>query len=88
MSSKRAHSYSFSSSHRPFAVDYPKPLGAGFYPTDLGEAEWEALSQGEKDRLGGLLTMVEREEGGSLVTRNYSQVDSHSHSDSCQLKAR
>ena len=46
---------------KPFAVTFPKPVGAGFYPEDLDEARWKeyvAEHPEEKERLANLLTMV------------------------------
>ena len=62
---------------KPFAVQFPKPVGAGFYPEDMDEATWTEYlkSHPEKaSRLNNLLTMVERQEEGDLIARNYSKV--------------
>ena len=67
---------------KPFAVTFPKPVGAGFYPEDLDEARWKeyvAEHPEEKERLANLVTMVERREGG-LVASNYSKVATPSNS--------
>jgi len=62
---------------KPFAVQFPKPAGAGFYPEDMDEATWTEYlkSNPEKaSRLNHLFTMVERQEEGDLIARNYSKV--------------
>jgi len=62
---------------KPFAVTFPKPLGAGFYPEDVDEAQWENYIRThpeEASKLNSLVTMVERNEEGEMVARNYSQV--------------
>jgi hypothetical protein len=64
-------------SSRPFAVDFAKPPGAGFYPRDLTEGEWSTYLEGHPEqatRLNNLFTMVERNEEGEMVALNYSQV--------------
>ena len=67
---------------KPFAVTFPKPVGAGFYPEDLDEEMWKeyvAEHPEEKERLANLVTMVERRDGG-LVATNYSKVGAASSS--------
>ena len=63
--------------HKPFAVDFEKPVGAGFYPDDMDEEHWtKYLDQHPEDasRLENLVTMVERREEGQLFAQNYSQA--------------
>ena len=62
---------------KPFAVDFAKPVGAGFYPEDLDEeklAKYIKENPEDADALNNLVTMVEREKSGRLVAQNYSQV--------------
>lgn len=62
--------------HRPFAVDRPRPPGAGFYPEDLGEAELRAHVEAHpEDRaaLEGLCTMICRD-GDRLIAVPYSKA--------------
>ena len=62
---------------KPFAVDFAKPVGAGFYPEDLDEeklAKYIEENPEEADALNNLVTMVEREKSGRLVAQNYSKV--------------
>ena len=61
----------------PFAVDFAKPIGAGFYPEDLDEEKLKlyiAENPEDADAVNNLVTMVGRGEGGRLVAQNYSQV--------------
>jgi hypothetical protein len=63
--------------HKPFAVDFAKPPGAGFYPRDLTEGEWSTYLERHPEqatRLNNLFTMVERKEEGEMVALNYSQA--------------
>ena len=62
---------------KPFAVDFEKPVGAGFYPEDLDEEKLKKyVDENPEDAaaLNSLVTMVDREAGGKLVATNYSQV--------------
>ena len=62
---------------KPFAVQFPKPVGAGFYPEDTDEATWTEYLKRHPEkasRLNHLFTMVERKEEGDLIARNYSKV--------------
>ena len=62
---------------KPFAVDFEKPVGAGFYPEDLDEEKLKKyIDEKPEDAaaLNSLVTMVDREAGGKLVATNYSQV--------------
>lgn len=62
--------------HRPFAVDRPRPPGAGFYPEDLREGEleaWLSAHPEDRERLMGLTTLVRRD-GERLVAVPYSQA--------------
>ena len=62
---------------KPFAVDFEKPVGAGFYPEDLDEEKLKKyVDENPEDAaaLNNLVTMVDREDGGNLVATNYSQV--------------
>ena len=62
---------------KPFAVDFEKPVGAGFYPEDLDEEKLKKyIDENPEDAaaLNSLVTMVDREAGGKLVATNYSQV--------------
>ena len=62
---------------KPFAVDFAKPIGAGFYPEDLDEEKLKlyiAENPEDADAVNNLVTMVGRGEGGRLVAQNYSQV--------------
>ena len=57
---------------RPFIESAgPKPLGAQFYPADMGKEEFEAWDQEGKD---GLYTLVRRQQDGSLKLAPYSMV--------------
>jgi hypothetical protein len=61
--------------HKPFAIDIPRPKGAGFYPEDLTAAELDAYIEkhpNQKKRLLGLFTVVERR-GNKLVAIPYAQ---------------
>jgi len=63
--------------NKPFAVTFPKPLGAGFYPEHMDLEQWENYIETHPDeasKLNSLVTMVESNEEGELVARNYSQV--------------
>lgn len=54
----------------------PKPLGAGFYPTDMTKEEFEAAVKASADQgaaLKSLYTVVKRE-GGKLVAVPYREV--------------
>ena len=62
---------------KPFAVDFKKPVGAGFYPEDLDEEKLKKyIDENPEDAaaLNSLVTMVDREAGGKLGATNYSQV--------------
>jgi len=62
---------------KPFAVDFEKPVGAGFYPEDLDEEKLKKyVDENPEDAaaLNNLVTMVDREDGGNLVATNYSQI--------------
>ncbi|WP_129352149.1 dipeptidyl-peptidase 3 family protein [Sorangium cellulosum] len=62
--------------HRPFAVDRPRPPGAGFYPEDLSAAELHAWIQrhpGDKAAFESLFTRIRRD-GGGLVAVPYSEA--------------
>ncbi len=62
--------------HRPFAVDRPRPPGAGFYPEDLSAAEfhgWVQRHPGDKEAFESLFTLIRRAEGG-LAAVPYSQA--------------
>ena len=61
---------------KPFAVDFAKPIGAGFYPEDLDEEKLKKyIDENPEDAnaVNNLVTMVQRE-GGRLVAQNYSKV--------------
>ena len=62
---------------KPFAVQFPKPVGAGFYPEHMDETKWTEYLKNHPEkasRLNHLFTMVERPEEGDLIARNYSKV--------------
>ncbi len=62
--------------HRPFAIDRPRPPGAGFYPEDLAADElhaWTRQHPGDKEAFEGLFTLIRRDQGG-LVAVPYSQA--------------
>ena len=62
---------------KPFAVDFAKPIGAGFYPEDLDEEKLNKYIEEnpeDADAVNNLVTMVQRGEGGRLVAQNYSKV--------------
>lgn len=62
--------------HRPFAVDRPRPPGAGFYPEDLSAAEFQAWIQqhpGDKAAFESLFTLIRRD-GDRLVAVPYSEA--------------
>jgi len=62
---------------KPFAVDFEKSVGAGFYPEDLDEEKLKRyLDENPEDAaaLNSLVTMVDREADGKLVATNYSQI--------------
>ena len=62
--------------NEPFLGDKPKPLGAGFYPSDMTKAEfdkWIADHPGDKAAFQSLTTMVKRD-GQKLVAIPYSKV--------------
>ncbi len=57
---------------RPFIESAgPKPLGAQFYPADMGKEEFEAWDQEGKD---GLYTLVRRRDDGKLELLPYSMA--------------
>jgi hypothetical protein len=62
--------------HRPFAVDAPRPPGAGFYPEDL-DAEafraWASAHAADRAALESLFTVIRRD-GGGLVAVPYSEA--------------
>jgi len=65
---------------KPFAVDFEKPIGAGFYPEDLDEEKLKKYIEEnpeDADSVNNLVTMVQREEDGRLVAQNYSKVFRH-----------
>ncbi|MCP3962095.1 MAG: Zn-dependent hydrolase [bacterium] len=54
-----------------------KPKGATFYPSDMTKEELEeatAASEEAAEKLRGLYTVVERDLGGALTTRPYSEI--------------
>jgi hypothetical protein len=56
--------------HEPFAIDIPRPKGAGFYPSDMTKAEFEeacAASGAADEALKGLFTVVVRTDHGLLA---------------------
>ena len=60
--------------HRPFAVDKPRPLGAGFYPEDLTAAELDTYLEQHPDQreaITNLFTIVRRD-GDKLEAIPYS----------------
>lgn len=62
--------------HHPFATELPHPPGAGFYPTDLTKAEFEAYLKahpGQAEALSSLTSVVERS-GDKLTARPYSEA--------------
>ncbi|XXY14884.1 hypothetical protein WME88_42260 [Sorangium sp. So ce216] len=62
--------------HRPFAIDRPRPPGAGFYPEDLSADElhaWTAQHPGDKEAFESLFTLIRRD-AGRLVAVPYSQA--------------
>ncbi|HTN91093.1 MAG TPA: hypothetical protein VL242_45795, partial [Sorangium sp.] len=62
--------------HRPFAIDRPRPPGAGFYPEDLSADElhaWTAQHPGDKEAFESLFTLIRRD-AGRLVAMPYSQT--------------
>ncbi|MEW6745674.1 MAG: hypothetical protein AB1486_23230 [Planctomycetota bacterium] len=61
----------------PFATDRPHPRGAGFYPEDMTQAEFEqalAESPEQKERFTGLFTLIERDSSRRLVAVPYSKA--------------
>jgi hypothetical protein len=61
--------------HRPFAIDRPRPPGAGFYPEDLSEKEFRAFIAAHpeaREALESPFTVVYRD-GDRLAARPYSQ---------------
>lgn len=57
--------------NRPFVAGYgPKPVGANYYPADMGDAEFEALDDPRKQ---GLYTLIRRDEQGDLVVVPYHE---------------
>ena len=62
--------------HAPFAIDEPRPPGAGFYPENLTRAEFEAYLDthpDEREALTSLFTVVRRR-GNDLVAIPYSEA--------------
>lgn len=62
--------------HKPFATDVPRPKGAGFYPEDLTEQEFDAYlatHPDQRDDLTGLFTIVKRD-GDKLAAIPYSKA--------------
>jgi len=60
--------------HKPFAVEYERPEGGGFYPANITKEEFESYVAGhpeEKDKLENLVTIV-LQKGDNLVANNYS----------------
>ncbi len=60
----------------PFAIDTPRPKGAGFYPEDMTAEEFHAWVQahpGDKAAFEGLYTVIERE-GNQLAAVRYSKA--------------
>ncbi len=58
--------------YEPFWGDREHPEGAGYYPTDLTEAEKAAL-EADAETFGGLFTMVRRDSQGGLTAIPYSE---------------
>lgn len=61
--------------HHPFAIDIPRPKGAGFYPEDLTAEALDAYIDAhpnQKKQLLGLFTVVERK-GDKLVAVPYAK---------------
>ena len=59
----------------PFIGDRPHPEGAGYYPSDMSEAEFEAWLEAhpeDREAFTGLHTVIRRREGG-LVAVPYSR---------------
>ncbi len=62
--------------HEPFAVDFPHPPGAGFYPEDITKEQLQAYVAAhpeQKAAIEGLFTVVSRA-GDELVTVPYSEA--------------
>ena len=62
--------------YEPFAVEHPRPPGAGFYPEDLTAEAFDSYVKAhpeQKEALEGLTTVVERK-GEELVAVPYSQA--------------
>jgi len=62
--------------HSPFAIERPRPPGAGFYPEDLGADELERYLVAHpeaRERVLGLFTVVARE-GDQLTAVPYSKA--------------
>ena len=58
--------------NEPFVEGFgPKPLGAGFYPEDMSEAEFEVF---ESDDKKSLYTVIQRDESGNLISIPYHEV--------------
>lgn len=60
----------------PFAVDFPRPEGAGFYPDDVTKEEikaWLEAHPEDKERFEGLFTVIRRD-GDKLVAVPYSEA--------------
>ena len=62
--------------NKPFAIDKPRPPGAGFYPEDLSAAEfkqWVAEHPADRPAFESLTTIIQRGSIG-LVAQPYSQA--------------
>jgi hypothetical protein len=62
--------------HHPFAVDFARPPGGGFYPVDMSADEfkkWVAEHPADKKALEDLTTVVVRKDG-KLVAIRYSEA--------------
>eukprot|EP00092_Neocalanus_flemingeri_P011828 GFUD01012757.1.p1 GENE.GFUD01012757.1~~GFUD01012757.1.p1 ORF type:complete len:580 (+),score=148.06 GFUD01012757.1:107-1846(+) len=60
--------------HKPFAIEYERPEGGGFYPAKVTKEEFEAYvanNPEEKDKLENLVTIV-LQKGDNMVANNYS----------------
>lgn len=60
----------------PFAVDFPRPPGAGFYPEDLTKEElkaWLEAHPEDREAFEGLFTIIRRD-GDRLVAIPYSEA--------------
>lgn len=55
----------------PYIGGWPHPSGANYYPGDLTQADRDQIAEARRN-LGGLYTMVRRDEDGELVAIPYS----------------